>query len=255
MLRSTYFFLFLVFLGLGPFTQAYATPKNGELILFMPDTNWPPYITSQEPDKPRGVLVEIISEAVKPLGYTLIIKALPDRRGWIQLDAGDVDAHAKAREWVKEPEKYLWTIPFLKSVDTLLTTADSDLEYSTPEDLKGLRVAVINSFYYPTLERYFDNGSITRIDASDPYRMIEMVDRGRADAAVVNRRETQWLFKTRPDLSPERFTIHKTPIDSAWYRFAFTRANGWEPHLPRINQKLEAMLKDGRMESILCKYQ
>lgn len=252
--RISHILLLTILLFVIGVPVASATPDNGELVFFMPDTDWPPYTTSQTPGEPRGVLIETLEEAVRPLGYTLIIRTLPDRRGWVQLENGDVDAHAKAKEWVDDPDRFLWTVPFLESQDTLITAAKDAFDYDSPADLKGMRIAVIGSFAYPALEPYFADGSITRINTSDPYRMLDLVEKGRADAAVVNKHETQWLFKTRQDLSANRFTIHEKPIDSAWYRFAFTRANGWQPHIKRLNMELEAMIQDGRLDAILQRY-
>lgn len=229
--------------------------QHKTITLFLPNTNWPPYLIHNEQGPEGGLFAEILEKIAEPMGYNVIVKFLPDKRGWLLLDAGDVDAHVKAKEWVAEPEKYYWTDPFLLSEDVLLYSRDCQIQYDSPESLYGRHVAAIESFVYPALESHFRQKNIYRVNVSFPCTMLDLLEYERVDAAIVNRAETKWLMRFRPDLGIDRFRMDETPLGSAEYRYLFTRKQDWQPFIDDFNQALRDMKKDGRLKAIIDKYQ
>jgi polar amino acid transport system substrate-binding protein len=230
------------------------TAHARDLVLFMTNEDWPPYQINDPAMKGRGVIVDVLEEIAAPLGLTLKVQVLPERRGRYMLDHGEVDIFFSAREWIEDPGRFLWTSPLMLNEDVLLFRADSTLRYVSPASLEGLRVAAMADFVYPALEPSFREGKIKRMDCGSPYNMLEMLDRGRVEAALVNRSETLWLFRNHPELRPERFRMDETPFDSAWYRFLLPRERGWEEYIPRINKRIAAMKRDGTLNAILDRY-
>ncbi|MEZ7195887.1 substrate-binding periplasmic protein [Pseudodesulfovibrio karagichevae] len=233
---------------------AEGTGHARDLVLFMTNEDWPPYQMSDPAAKGDGVIVDVLREIATPLGLTLRVRELPERRGRDMLEHGELDICLSAREWVDDPDRFLWTDPVMLNEDVLLFRADSTLRYVSPASLRGLRVAAMADFVYPALEPAFREGAITRIDCGSPYSMLEMLDRERVDAALVNRSETLWLFRNHPELHPERFRMAATPFDSAWYRFLLPKGRGWENYIDRINQRIRAMKRDGALNAILDRY-
>ncbi|MBI9081381.1 MAG: transporter substrate-binding domain-containing protein [Pseudodesulfovibrio sp.] len=230
------------------------TASNKAIILFIPDTDWPPYLISDSNHPDKGVFVEVLMAVATPLGYTVQTRRLPNKRGWLLLEEGVVDAHPKAKEWIKNPERYNWTDPFMTNEDVLLYTASKDSKFTNPESLFGKTVATINGFIYPALEKHFASGEIKRVDVASPYAMLGLLDLNRVDAALVNRSETQWLFRNRPDLKPEKFHMDDTPFDSAEYRYAFTKSKDWQPFITEFNEALNTMKQNGQLKAILDQY-
>jgi len=231
-----------------------ASAKDKTIVMFVPDTDWPPYFINDPKSPCCGVLVEVLKAAAEPMGYTVKARKYPNKRGWALLEDGDVDVHVKAKEWVKNPDRFLWTAPFMESEDILLYSANSTLEYTSPKALYGKTVAAMEGFVYPVLEAHFGPGKIIRVDATSPYTMLDLLDHGRVDAALVNKSETQWLFRNRPNLKPERFRMDKTSCDKAWYRYVFTKESNWQPFIKEFNKTLKAMKKDGRLKAIMDQY-
>ena len=245
--------LLSTYLSFGSFpAKAFAEDKT--IVMFIPDTDWPPYLIDDPKFPGGGVLVDVLTAVAAPLGYTVETKRLPNKRGWMMLDKGEVDVHAKAKEWVKHPDMYLWTEPFMVNEDVMIYPANKPLHYTTPEKLYGKTVAAMDGFVYPALEPHFASYKITRRGVASPFAMLELVARERVDAALVNRSETQWLFRNRPDLGPERFVMDETPFDSAGYRYAFTKEGDWQPFIDAFNASLEEMKKNGKLQEILSKY-
>ncbi len=69
------------------------------IVMFVPDTQWPPYYVDESSDSGGSILIEVLKAVAEPMGYTIQTKTLPNKRGWFMLENGEVDAHAKAKEW------------------------------------------------------------------------------------------------------------------------------------------------------------
>lgn len=234
--------------------QMHAAGENKTIIMFIPDTDWPPYLIDDPRYPGGGVLLEVFKAIAEPMGYTVETKRLPNKRGWLLLNRGDVHVHAKALEWVEIPENYLWSEPFMQHEGVLLYPADSNLEYTTPEALYGKTLVGIEGFIYPGLEAHFDQGKINRINVTSPFAMLDILKLRRADAAIVNKDETLWLFKNRPELEPERFRLELTPHGKADYRYVFTKDARWIPFIEEFNIRLSEMKSNGELDAILNQY-
>lgn len=250
----------LLFIVLAALAGPAIVPRTADsddakrITLFLPETDWPPYVTTM-PDHPEGgIFAEVLRAVAEPMGYTVRVEFLPDRRGWEMLDSGQVDVHVKARKWVVDPDRYRWSGPFLEHQDTLLYPAARTLEYTSPEALYGKSVAAIRGFRYPVFEPHFGPGRITRVDVTTPFAMLDLLERDRVDAALVNRAETQWMLNHTPQINPDRFRLDERDFDTARYRFVFSPARDWQPFIEQFNQGLEAMKQDGRLQAILDEY-
>jgi polar amino acid transport system substrate-binding protein len=222
------------------------------VIMFIPDTDWPPYVMS-DPAHPHGGVLQAVFRAVaEPMGYEVDVRRLPNQRGWMLLDSGEVHVHAKAREWVKNPDAYLWTDPFMPSETVFLYHEDSDIVTAQAADLYGRSVAAIKGFIYPELEAHFGPGRIERVDVASPFTMLELLALGRVDAALVNGAETRWLMRT--DWRLKGFRLDPRPCGHADYRFVFTRDDAWKPFIAEFNARLARMKKDGSLDAILDSY-
>lgn len=222
------------------------------VVMFIPDTDWPPYAIS-DPDHPRGGVLQAVFRAVaEPMGCEVEVRRLPDKRGWLQLEQGEVDVHAKAMEWVRNPDDYLWTDPFMPSETAFLYLDDCDMVSAQPTDLYGRSVAAIRGFIYPELEEHFGQGRIERVDVTSPFTMLELLELGRVDAALVNGAETRWLMRTDPRLAG--FRLDPRPCGLALYRFVFTRDDKWKPFIKEFNRRLKQMREDGSLDALLDEY-
>ena len=239
--------------GIAPRT-VFAAPGEAALAMFIAYADVPPYYLVNAVGRHRGILADVIEEVVRPLGLAVAIRRLPDKRGWDMLETGEVDVYASAREWVPEPDRFLWTDSFMPNDDVLLCLAGSGLKYAGPESLHGKTVAGIKGFVYPALEAHFGPGAITRLDATSPEAMLELLRLRRADAVLVNRTEILWMFRNHRDLDAGRFRLIEPAVGRARYRFLFPRGRGWEPVIEQFNRRLAEMRRDGSLKAILDRY-
>ncbi len=245
-------FIMLVMIVLLVAAPSLAGEKT--ISMFVPDTHWPPYFIDETKESGGSILVEVLKAVSSPMGYAIKTETLPNKRGWMMLEQGDVDVHAKAKEWVCEPDKFLWTDPFMQSEDVLLWLASNFTKYENPTQLYGKKIAAIKNFVYPSLENHFGPDKIQRIDVLTPYAMFQLLEQNRVDAALVNRVETQWSLRNNPELKAALFHIDDIAIDSADYRYVFTKSDKWKPFIAEFNRRLRIMKKDGSLNKILSRY-
>lgn len=251
---ASVFGLAMACLAVFPLTAgADSDDADRSFVISVPTVGWPPYFIVPDQDGPiRGIMADVLREACKATANTATFTLYPEKRGRVMLEEGTIDAYPKAKEWMDNPNKYLWTAPVVTSTDILILRrhSSSSLPAAT---IKGLDVGVVHGFTYPTLDPLFKSGAIRRHAAEKTECLLRMVSRGHIDAAVTNRHVAQWLIRTSPELKAGDFLFGKV-IDSAPYRFAFTRTPENTRFVSSFDRELARMKEDGRLQAILDKY-
>lgn len=217
---------------------------------------WPPFLVVADGniDQAHGIMLDVMREVCRTNNYTLKMVASPDKRNRGMLIEGAIDAYAKAKEWVKHPERLLWTGPVVESTDVLIFRRGQAVQFTRLGELKGLSLAVIHGFSYPSLEPYFRSGDIQHFTPTTTLGCLRMVLAGHVDAAVVNRQVAEWVFRNSSVIKREDFEFSQNAIDSAYYRFAVADKPGLDVFREDFNRELIKMKEDGRFEAILNKY-
>lgn len=231
-----------------------AADELKELTICSPKEGWPPFIIPEdELGQERGIMIDVLREAASRNGYTIKIVHLPEKRAQMVLKEGGVDAHPKAMEWVDNPDDFNWTDPIVESTDVVIIRRHNERS-EVPRTLTGFNLGVMLGYVYPALEEYFQDGSIKRRDARTTESLLRMVLRDHVDAAVTNQHVANWIIHNNDDLSHDDFVVGDKPIDSAPYRFAFTKAWYSLEFIKLFNRELKIMKKDGTFETILNRY-
>lgn len=243
--------LLLCFLAASPRARA----SEETILLGGPHEGWPPFFIPAPNGQPAtGIMPDVLRAVAGRVDIKVVEAYYPDKRGMLYLTDGSLDAWPKSEKWVDDPQRYLWTDPVVVSTDVIVSRKRSPLPYHSPQDLVGRDIGVILGYSYPTLEPLFKRGLITPFRAPATKHMLRMLDRGHVDGAVCNRFVAQWILREDEGLAHEDFLFSETPVDSAPYRFAFTRARDWTEFVERFNSELKAMREDGRLEAILDQY-
>ncbi|WP_461210149.1 substrate-binding periplasmic protein [Desulfocurvus sp. DL9XJH121] len=248
--------LALAFLLQGQQPSA-AEPGKGmdaPLVLGCPATGWPPYHIPDAPDRRPGILPDIFREACGALGQPAELRPLPEVRAMIGLNEGTINVYTKAKEWVADPGRFLWSSTVMRSTDVLLFRAGEEFPFRDVADLRGKSLGTVHGFHYPTLEALFDSGAAARVDAPSTRKLFQMLQAGRCDAAVINDHVARWIISRDPDLAPEQFSLSKTAVDSADYRFVFSWHRTWGGFIEDLDREIARMRADGRMDAIEARY-
>lgn len=226
---------------------------RNELILTTARAGWPPFIIPADRyGDARGIMIDILREAAQCAGRSLKIVHYPEKRCLMNLRDGTVDIYPKAREWVTKPDQFDWTAPVICSEDTLVFRNDDQARVT--QSLTGMSIGVVHGFSYPALKTLFACGSIQRHDAHNTKNLLLMLSRGHVDAIFTNRHVAKWIIRKSPNLNEEEFAFAQKPLDSAPFRFAFTKKRNHYKFIAAFNKELEKMRKDGRLQAILDRY-
>lgn len=218
------------------------------------ETGVPPYVI-RGPEGVSGITYDILSEALRGMGWKLRMTFHPELRGQKFLDEDRVDCRGKAQEWVKNADRYYWTEPFLSPSNSLVTRSDSPPLDPSPESLRGRSIAGILGFNYPGLAEAFGKGEIRRVDKKTLHECLLLVLKKRADGALVDYSTALWLFSEASEYGPEDFNIARIPGESFDYRLMFNKNRDWRPFIKLFNERIRVMREDGTIDRIMAKYQ
>ncbi len=242
----------LLFVFLIP--AASSTPENKQIVVGFNNVAWPPYLIAESNGKMHGILIDVMKAIASKHGFSIKIKPLPEKRALRGIASGDIDTYAKAKEWVADPEAYLWTDPIVESTDLLIFPKGHPVKFQTADDLKGKRIGTILGYRYPLLEPHFADGRIERDDVKKDSLMLRKLLRNRDDAAVINKLVAFWVMRQNPELKG-KFDFSENPVGRAGCRFMFATGRDWTSFIETFNKELALMKSDGRLDSILQKYQ
>ncbi|MCB2145381.1 MAG: transporter substrate-binding domain-containing protein [Deltaproteobacteria bacterium] len=221
--------------------------------LGVPPHGWPPYIIVHQ-DRISGIAVDIVRDIGTRRGFVINIHHYPEKRAHKMVEQGKIDAWPDAKEWSATPERFLWTDPIVESEDRLIYRKNTPVVFNRIEDLFGKTIGTHLGYYYPRLERHFENGNIVRADTHGEPAMLKMLFLGRTDAAVINKLVALWVIKSDRQMQGADFTFSEQIVDRAGYRIMFTRRHDWAPFINDFNTDLKAMKQDGRIDQMLSRY-
>jgi len=230
-----------------------ASANDKTLRIGCPSGGWPPFIMPETEPGHRGIMGDLLTDIAAKSGYTVEFLILPEKRIQMYMADGTIDAYPKAMEWVADPSMFRWTDPAVTVEDIVIIRKFSP-KSSIPATLLGLNVGVVHGYTYPKLEEYFADGSIRRFDALTLDNLLGMLDHKHVDAIVANPSVVSWTIRNNDNLKKDNFLCATKALDSAPYRFAFTKAWDCSAFVEFFNAELDAMKKDGRFQTILDNY-
>jgi len=253
--RTVFLLLLAVILGAWTAPRAHADPcvLSQVLTLSYTEGGYPPYYIV-DGDVHTGITHDILVSALTDMGWSLRTVFHSEPRGLIQLDRNMVDCRGKAKEWIDNPDDYLWTEPFLFPQEVLVSRAEAPVDFEDTLSGKDLVIVGIFGFAYPRLKPCCDGGSTRRIDVASPDHQLFLLKLGRADAAIMDEFTARWLIKTSGQYKVDEF--HIPPIDGTrvGYRLMFSKLRDWGPFIHSFDKRIAEMRKRGDIDRILRSY-
>ena len=243
--------LILLSVCLLPCSGLCAEPSDKTIIYGVVD--WPPYCIINHDSTVAGIMPDILTSIASLHGYKVSFIKYPEKRGLVFLEEGKIDCWAEAVQWVSGPTRFIWTDPIVLAKDHLVFLKEKPCMFNRIEDLHGKNIVACFGYGYPTLEPYFSNGRIMRIDVQNELAMLKFLILRPSDAGVINLHNAKWLIRHDPQFQG-RFAFSENAVASAECRFAFTKKQHWGEFIPVFNAELAKMNADGRLEKILEKY-
>ena len=246
--------LLLIFISVFFTFPSFAEDKghSSKVITFnMTYYGYPPFMICNKDEKTScGIMYEVFTNIMGKLGYSVRTAHVPKKREIEFFTAGKIDAHPMAKEWVENPEDYVFSDPVLKARNLIFSNAKQPVKYSNINDLLGKRAITNLGFVYPPLTKLFEKGAIKRIDAIGEKAMMQMLIYQRGDFAIVNEHVGKWLIKENNWQS--KFSISEKNITDYDFRIMF--AKKFEEIIPLFNHELQIMKDNGDIEEIISRY-
>lgn len=152
--------------------------------------------------------------------------------------------------WVKNADEH-WTMALLPQIERVVVPAASRLVYGGPEDLAGLRIAVMLGYNFADLQPLFDSGRATRVNETRVELLFRQLDLGIADAMIVSEAEIEGFFKTR-QAERERYKVSGRIYSSVDTRCLVSPHSPWA--LASIDRALLTMIKSGEIARMAQRY-
>ena len=230
-----------------------ATPEDRTVVLSV-NRSWAPYLlVDKDTGNHSGLVLDVLAEVSDRIGYQIVLELLPSKRSHIYLEQGKIDAKLKAREWVKDAERYYWTAPVVDMKDVVIFPKAAPITYRSPDDLAGKVIGARLGWGYPALEPLFLAGTAVREDVGSDDAMLRMLLLGRTDAATMNMHVLQWHQSMNRRYRDE-LTFSEHPIGDVGLRMYLSKLHDWRPFLKAFDAEIAAMREDGRLQTIIERY-
>ncbi len=152
--------------------------------------------------------------------------------------------------WFRDESRtrYLWSPPFLRDQDVVVSLAEAPVAYEGPESLVGHKVGLSMGYYYYGVDELVRAGRVTRDDANNEEISLEKLALHRVDSAIVTRRTLDFLYVQRPAWKA-LFSVAKKPHDEFDRMVLIPRQ--YAGLLPDIAAALGPIMHDPEWEKLL----
>lgn len=233
------------------FAEEDTVPAGGTVVFNVTDTGYAPFMIPADGEKPAsGIIVDVLRAVLNGRDISMQTLAVPKNRELRYFEAGNLDAHATAREWVSNPDAFEFTDPVLSIRNVVITKKQVDWRFSDLDDLVGKRLVTHLGFVYPPLSEYFSSGQITRVDGTSELSMLRMVLSGRGDGAIMNNVVGMWLISQNG--LGDKFILSHRAVTDFGYRIMFARK--WKPLVGYFNKELARLRETGELTEIFGRY-
>nr|WP_252724219.1 transporter substrate-binding domain-containing protein [Vibrio hepatarius] len=152
---------------------------------------WPPYIMNSAYGS--GIAYDLVTSALDSAGYEFEYTVKPWSRVLKETLGGQNDVIISLWKSEQRERDYLMTDMYMYNNMVFISRSDTNFEYESLENLKGMRVALINNYAYGgNLREYPEMISIRSIDLPNSIRQVLTQ---RADIIVADEAVGKWTVK------------------------------------------------------------
>lgn len=210
--------------------------------------DFPPY-EFKENGKPGGMLVIIVETVFSRAGIPLELQFLPFKRAYFQAKNGDIDGLFNFYKTRGRLNFFDYSRPVIENPLMFFVRKDSTIQFNNIEDLKGLRIGVINGYTYGT---DFDQSPLfIREGANEHIFNIKKLLLGRIDAYPCDRLvgihvAAELALSSEIKILPKPLTVMDGHI-------GFTKGKHADV-IDKINVVITEMHKNGEIARIIRQY-
>lgn len=238
---------------LGGLAAGWLWPRTAvaEQQVLLASTEYPPYYGEHLPN--QGVITEIIREAFKISGYTVVINFLPWKRALEATRRGDYDGLYSA--WYRQDRTqwfdYSDPLPIANQI-VFFKRKDRNISYRTFEDLRPYKIGVVRGYRNPI---EFDQAQLDTEAVTDDHLNMKKLAAGRIDLAMIDKVIGQYIIKTElPESAPLLEWIDPPVTTDKQYLIFSKKVKGFAVKRAAFNQGLSKLIASGRVEGIIARH-
>lgn len=239
--RRLIFFVFL----LPMFTHA-------QEVVRITTGEWPPYFSKQLPH--NGFMARIISESFAMENITVEWHFFPWSRAMLYAQRAKSEGTAIWRYSDKRAKHFVYSDPIIRSGNVFFHRKDSNFDWNTYEDLKGLTVGTTSSYLYS--EEFHQAASIgifkTNSIPSEELNFKKLI-RGKIDVLPSNKYVGNHILKFKfSKADAAQITYHHKFLKSTELHLLFSRMTGNSKFFSaRFNAGLKKLKQSGKFHQYI----
>jgi len=220
----------------------------------IPEEEYPPYLMTGE-DNLYGIIADTFLAISKSMGIKTKLTIAPIKRLRIQIKNGELDAFPAAPEWEKDAVHGIETDGIIQVSDNLVVRRDNNIPIEGPTDLKGMNLALMQGYTYPSLKNMIENGTFQSIWAKQFISLLRMVEYGRVNVGVLDKNVANWVIRKNNLKFKEPIRFIEPGFDKVAYRIIFFPKNDkWMSFIKKFNHELKKFKKSPGWQKTLNHY-
>ena len=239
------------FLALSAFQSCVAADQT----LRLATLEYPPYITQAE-GGPRGLAVEVASEALARIGRAFRIDFYPIARGQRMVLTGEADAYFSIKKTAEREKTMVFpNTPLMRQDYVFFTPTDSRWRFDGGfESIAGARIGIVNATSY--------GGRFDGAIASGVFRQLEAVSdhetnfrkllAHRIDAVICSRLVGTYYLKKLNGLNA--VMVNGPAVETTQSYLVFPKTDNGIALARQFDQAMDGMARDGTIRQLTAGY-
>ncbi len=215
-------------------------------------SSWPPYIDKSQQSK--GMAMEIVTVALQRRGYQTRISIETWPRALEGVEIGVYDLVAAIWKTREREKTLFFSQPYLANQIKFIKNKDTEVQYRTLEDLKGLLIGTVRNYAYD--KDFLETQDLIKIPQNHIIQNLLKLTQGEIDLTLGDEKAIRYEIHQYMKGNEQQLEFLNKPLSKRNLRIAVNKNN---PTAKKIvddfNQAIAKMKADGTLAEIINKYQ
>ncbi len=220
------------------------------LRVMLHEGSFPPYFF-EETDLKTGTIRDIFAALAEETGDTIEYVRVPFKRALHQFETGQIDIEPMTNPAYRGNSSVpgIYSLPYTVAEEILLFNKDDYFAVTSPEDLLGKSIGVVDGYHYPKYSAYFEDGRIKALPFNSENKLIQLLVAKRLSQVLINKDFAQYQIKKNL-LQHDLVVGEPYHVLDMMIRFHPSKKDA----VPRFNQAIEKLVNNGTIERIYNRY-
>ncbi len=213
---------------------------------------WSPFFMVSD-NQFSGIGFDILTEVARRTGDRITFRHLPNKRAMSMFDRKEIDMMVIDSPLWNNPEKaknMIFSNELMSIQEHIYFLKEKYIEVVTPADLRGETVNILRGYYYPVFEDAFKKGIVIKYEINNESSLLATLIAKRCIAVFMD----SVAFKYNISLLGYDKKMFKRGLQLSNTTLGVKIRREKAHILPRLNEAIASMKKDGTINRIIKKY-